>query len=188
MNERLWFLRRALGIVCAALLLALATAAWVGPTRVEQAIRFRLQVEAAQRGLSAHVDAVHLGLWPPLALSGLRVEKPGVWALDVDSVGVTLRVWGTGLLGRTRLALGRVSLRMPEQLGLEIGPTLWDVVAVPQGGFRTELRRPEADRRPQVRRPQRPYHRCGEDHIPHPIRPYDEYLRRISHELTSRSP
>jgi hypothetical protein len=72
----------------------------------------------------------------------VRVEKPGAWSLASDKVDVTLRLWGSGLLGRTRLALGGVTLIVPPGLTLESVPTLWDLMALPHGGFRAELREP----------------------------------------------
>ncbi len=95
------------GPVAAAFAVVAATllAAWLGSPPLERAIRDRIQREAARLGLVSEIEATRLGLWPPLALKGLRLSKPGSWALAVDTVEVTLRFGGRGLLGRTRLVL-----------------------------------------------------------------------------------
>ena len=128
---------------CIALLAALL-AARLGSPPLERAIRERLQRWAERRGLVSQVDAVHVGLWPPLSLSGLRLDKPGSWSLAVDALDVRPFVGGQGLRGRARLALGRLRLSAPAGLVLAALPTRWDVLAAPPGGYRFELREPAA--------------------------------------------
>ena len=125
----------------AALLAALA-GVWLRASPLERAIGDRIRREAARHGLVSEVEAVHLGLWPPLALKGLRLSKPGSWSLAVDTVDVTLRLAGQGLAGRTRIALGHLRLIAPGGLALEASETRWDVGAVPPDGYRAELREP----------------------------------------------
>ena len=142
MEHRLRRIRRPAAVAAAVLAVGIATAAWLGPPWVERAIRARLDREAAQRGLASRVEAVRVRAWPPLVLEGLRVEKSGAFSLAVDRVEVTLRPWGRGLLGRTRLALGRTRIEGPGGLALEAVSTRWDVVAVPPDGRVLELREP----------------------------------------------
>jgi len=119
--------------------LLLAGAIWLVPPRLARAIQAHIEREAARRGLRARVEAVAVGLWPPLALSGLRLESPQGWSLNVDSIEIGLRLRGNGLLGRTRVALGRVTLRAPAGLAVQIVPSRWDIAAT-RSGLRAELR------------------------------------------------
>jgi hypothetical protein len=125
-----------------AVLAAALVAAWLGSPPLERAIRDRIRREAARQGLVSEIEAVHVGLWPPLALKGLHLDKPGSWSLAVDTVEVTLRPGGQGLLGRTRLVMGHLRLIAPGGLALEAMPTRWDVKAASPGGYRAELREP----------------------------------------------
>jgi len=125
-----------------AALLAALVAARLGAPPLERAIGDRIQREAARRGFVSEIEAVHLGVWPPLALKGLRLSKPGWWSLALDTIEVTLRPGGQGLLARTRLALGHLRLIAPGGLALEATPTRWEVGAVPPGGYRAELGEP----------------------------------------------
>jgi len=126
---------------CVALLAALL-AAGLGSPPLERAIRERIQRWAERRGLVSQVDAVHVGVWPPLSLTGLRLDKPGSWSIAVDALDVRPFVGGQGMRGRARLALGRLRLSAPAGLVLAALPTRWDVLAAPLGGYRFELREP----------------------------------------------
>ena len=117
-----------------ALAMALAAATFFGASRLECLVTARILREAARHGLEAHVEAVHLGLWPLLRIEGLRVVKPGAGTLTVASVACSLRLSGSGVLGRTRLSLGPTLLTTPQGLALEAQPTVWDLSAVPNGG------------------------------------------------------
>jgi hypothetical protein len=123
----------------AAGLAVVLAAAWLAPPRLEQAVRSRLEREAARRGLEFHLQAIEVSLWPPLRMTGIRLERAGAWTLALDSVEVTPRVWGGGRPGRARVALGHGVLSLPGDLTLEAVATLWDVVTVPGGGYRAEL-------------------------------------------------
>jgi hypothetical protein len=98
---------------------ALAAAAWFARDTVEQAIRGRLESEGRRHGLAVRSEDVRLGVWPLVALKGLRVEKPGVWSLSAESADLTLG---------GSLALGRTKLTGPAGLTLDAVPSQWDVV------------------------------------------------------------
>ena len=117
-------------------------AAKIGCSYAERAIRARLEREASRCGWIAHFDAVRVGVFPPLRITGLRAERRGGWSVAADAVEVTLRPWGSGLVGRTRLRLGHVTLVAPASLSLEGAPALWDIEAAPANGLRAELREP----------------------------------------------
>jgi penicillin-binding protein 1A len=110
--------------------------------RLEQAVRARLEREAARRGARLQLGAVQVGLWPQLSLERVRLEKPGAVTLSAERVDVRLRLWGRGLLGRARLSLGRATLGGPAGLAAEAEPTTWDLEAAGDGGLRARLRAP----------------------------------------------
>jgi hypothetical protein len=138
--------------VCSLLALLLATGAWFGPRWAERRLRARIENEAARRGLRAEVRDVQVGLFPPLAVSGLRIERPGVWSLAVESARLTLRAWGRGLLGRSRVTIGRVSL-VAAGMTLEARPTRWRIEGAPHGGLRAVMEQPAAGSLVLTRRP-----------------------------------
>jgi penicillin-binding protein 1A len=138
--------------VSSLLALLLAAGAWFGPRWAERRIRARIESEAARRGLRAEVRDVRVGLFPPLAVSGLRIDKPAAWSLAVESARLTLRVWGRGFLGRSRLTLGRVSLAAGG-MTLDATPTRWRIEGAPRGGLRALMEQPAAGSLVLTRRP-----------------------------------
>jgi hypothetical protein len=96
---------------------------------LEQRVRERIQAEAFKRGLVARVDGVRVGPWPPVLLTGVRLEKPGQWSLTTDKAALSFRARGRGVLGRARLALGTTTIAAPAGLTLALVPTVWDVAA-----------------------------------------------------------
>jgi hypothetical protein len=120
---------RRLGLALLALAAALAALAWLGRAPAERAVRALLEREAARFGARARVGSVRVGLRPLVRLAGLRVEKPGVWSLSVESAGLHLT---------RRLSLGRARLEGPAGLTVDAVPTVWDLV----GDGALELRAP----------------------------------------------
>ena len=120
------------------LTLVLAPATYFGASRLERAITKRIEREAAGRGLEAHLEAVHLGVWPLLRIEGLHVLKRGAGALTVPTAAFTLR----GLLGRARLALGPVTLTTLAGLVIEAQPTVWEVAGAAPSGWSAMLQQP----------------------------------------------
>jgi hypothetical protein len=106
--------------VWVAVLAALAAgAALLARPRLERALSDRLQAEAARRGLVASVGSVHLGLWPPLRLRDVTVEKP---PMRLEAKGID--AWWRG---RTRLDVTDAVLRGPAGLTLSSEWTAWDL-------------------------------------------------------------
>ena len=128
--------------VAALLAAGLFAAAWLVPSRVEQAIRLRIEQEAVRRGLVVHVERIRVRPWPLVRLEGVRVEKPGSWKVVTDDVRVTLRPWGHGLVGRLRLAVDRLTVAGPAGLGFESVPAVWDVLRPGTGSLGAELHDP----------------------------------------------
>ena len=137
--------RRSL-VVGGAVLVALAAGIFaVGSRWAERRIASRIVREAEARGLVATVGSVNVGFLPPLAIRGLRVEKPGSWSLTAQTVRVTLRVWGRGIAGRARIALGPIAVSAPAGLSLDAAPSRWKVVRSASGGLAAELEDPDGD-------------------------------------------
>jgi len=113
-----------------------------GPRWLERRIVARITNEATRRGLVATISDLHVGLLPEVSLKSLRVEKPGSWSVDLNEVRVTLRVWGRGLLGRARVAVGSVAVSGPGELAMNAAPTRWRIVRKPEGGLAAELEEP----------------------------------------------
>jgi hypothetical protein len=130
----------------------LAAATGFGPGWAERRIRARIEGEAARRGLRVQIGALRVGFSPPLTLSALHLEKPGLWVLDVDSAHVSLRAWGRGLAGRSRLALGRMAF-VAGAITIEAAPTRWRLEGAPPGGLRARMEEPLADGLVVTRRP-----------------------------------
>jgi len=127
--------------LAAVALVGLATAgALVARPRVEQAIRARIQREAARRGLAASVRELRVGIRPPLRLLDLRLEKPGGWTVVLEGVDVGFRLWGHGIVGRTRLAVGSLAMTGPGGLQLRIEPTRWELALDRTGAVHAGLR------------------------------------------------
>lgn len=135
--------RRAKLLVLASAVLVLAGLASLAlRPRLERAVQARIEREARQRGLVATVALTRVGLWPPLELRGLRLEKPGAGSLHADSVTVTLRARGQGLVGHTHVALGHVTVQGPAGLSLESEASSWDLSQPGPGGYGATLREP----------------------------------------------
>ena len=107
-------------LVAAAVVAALAAAgALVARPGAERALGARLEKEADRRGVRATIGSVRLGLWPPLRLHDLALEKSGL-RLEAKQVDVSWR-------GRTRLDVFDAVLRGPADLSLASEMTAWDL-------------------------------------------------------------
>jgi len=121
-------------VVIAAVVAALVVAgALFARPRLEEALRGRLEKEAARRGAEATIGAVRLGLWPPLRLHDVAVSKSGLHfeAKQVDCF------WR----GRTRLNVSEATLHGPADLSLASELTTWDLRSA-GGSFTLALVKP----------------------------------------------
>jgi hypothetical protein len=118
--------------------IAIAAAAVVWRPRVEDAVRARIAREAAARGLAVRVDSVRVGIWPPLTLSGVRVEKPGTWSAETNEARLTLYPWAR----RVRVALGPLSASGPGGLAVDMSPAEWETPMSQNARIAVELRGP----------------------------------------------
>ena len=120
-NRRAWLL--------AGLLLTVGFAAFrFAAGRVEAMIAARMDAAALRAGLSLHIDALHVGLFPPVRLSGITIERPGQWSARIDQVSARPRWRGSSmerLAGRVTIGEARVTL--PAEMGFQTHRTVWDV-------------------------------------------------------------
>src|SRR5262245_6188956 len=114
--------RRALWGLLAAVLVLAAAALALRPV-VERTLRAKLQAEAARRGLELTLGQLRAGLWPPLRLRDVVVEKPGRLRLEAGRVDVWWR-------GHTRVDLFEAVLRGPAGLSVTADETSWNLVNI----------------------------------------------------------
>src|SRR5437867_3957259 len=117
--------------------LALCLGAFAVRPHLESKLRQRIEAETARRGLVARIDAVHLGLWPPLHMTGVVLEVRGGWRLTAD----TVEVWWPG---RTQLVVKQAVLHGPAGLKVAAESTTWDVFGIAREDFRVALRKPQS--------------------------------------------
>ncbi len=127
--------RRLLAAVAVAL--ALGLGAFAARPLVARTVRARIEDEAARHGLVARIDAVRVGLWPPLRLTGAALEQSGSWRLSAD----TVEAWWPG---RTRLIARHAVLHGPAGLTVAAEFTTWDVAGLVRDALRVALVRPQA--------------------------------------------
>jgi hypothetical protein len=99
------------------------------------AVRGMIETEAARRGVSARMEDVRVGLWPPLRLTGVALEIAGSWRLSAD----TIEAWWPG---RTRLVVRHAVLHGPAGLTVTAESTTWDVRGIARDDLRVALREP----------------------------------------------
>ena len=129
-RARLWI------FASAAAALALCLGALAVRPRLESRIRTWIEAEAARRGIVIRIDAVQLGLWPPLQLSGVSLKITDSWRLTA----VTVEAWWPG---RTRLVVKQALLQGPAGLTVASEPTTWDVDSIARENIRVALRKPQ---------------------------------------------
>ena len=78
------------------------------------------------------IDDTHVGLWPPLRLTGVGLDLPGNWRLSAKGVEVR---W----LGRTRLDVTDARLQGPAGLTIAAASSAWNVAGLGSGDLRIAL-------------------------------------------------
>jgi len=115
--------------------------------RLERRIEARIVAEAARIGAVARVDGVRVALWPPLRVSGLVVEKPGIGQVAVEEVSVRPRLLGRSGFGPfVRIAVGPTVVALAGDLEIQLNASEWDwdgrstaELAEPTGGLRLRV-------------------------------------------------
>jgi hypothetical protein len=125
---RRWALR---GLAFLVLLVAgLTLVAWLSRPWLEARVAARLEAAARKLGATSSVESVRLGLWPPLRLAKVSIEKPDQWTLAVDEAAVAPR-WSLHALG---LRLGALHVTHRSGLALDAPPTRWLVAGGTEAG------------------------------------------------------
>jgi transglycosylase-like protein len=127
--------RRFLAAAAAALVLCLGLLA-VRPF-LERTLRARIVDAAERRGLVVRIDAVHVGLWPPLRLTGAGLQITRTWRLSADAVEAR---W----IGRTRLLVRHAVLQGPAGLSVVAESSTWDVRGIATDDLRVVLDQPRS--------------------------------------------
>jgi len=117
-----------------ALLAIAALVAWLLRPRLEAAVADRLGREAARLGAVATVGRIRVGLWPPLALDDVRIDKPGQWTLSCERIAVMPRLSLRG----AQVGAGRARLVHHSGLEVQVLPASWRVESG-DGARRAEL-------------------------------------------------
>jgi penicillin-binding protein 1A len=109
-------------VLAGCLLVVFAAVARLGLDRLEGVLRGWIEAGAARHGLTARMGALRIRPWPIAAIEGLRLEKPGVATLSLDSIALS-----PGLSG-LRAVVGRAHLTGPAELSVDMEPTRWELV------------------------------------------------------------
>jgi hypothetical protein len=121
----------------AAAVLSLVLAANAARPLVARAVRARIEAGAARHGLTVRIEVVSVGLWPPLRLTGVVIERTGSLWLSARTVEAWWR-------GRTRLVADQVVLHGPAGLTASAASTSWLVKDFSGANLRVALGEPEA--------------------------------------------
>lgn len=94
----------------------------------ERKIATRIDQAAARAGLRVQYERLHVGLFPPLELIGITIEKPGQMTTRIDTVSASPRFRGPGGFGLFgRLKMGDIRVSLPADIDISFRPTAWDV-------------------------------------------------------------
>jgi len=118
---RLWILS---GLILLGGVLALR----LGAGYAERKIAARIERAATAAGLRVQYESLHVGLLPPLVLTGITVEKPGQISARIDTLSASPQFRGPrgfGLLGR--VAIGNVLVSLPADIEASFRPTSFEV-------------------------------------------------------------
>ena len=109
-------------------LLAGAFAFRLAARYVERRIVTRIEAAAARIGARVTFDQLRVGLFPPVRMTGIVIDKPGQWAARIESLSISpwlLGPRGFSLIGRVHM--GAWHLTLPADLELRLYPSAWDV-------------------------------------------------------------
>ena len=122
-------------VYAAAGALALCAAALAARPLVERRLRAWIEATAARHGLVARLDAVRVGLWPPVRATGVTLDSPRGVHLVADAV----EVWWPA---HARVVVRHAVVQGPAGLTVTVPSMTWDVAGRTGGGFNAVLTRP----------------------------------------------
>jgi hypothetical protein len=116
--------------------LALCAGALAARPLIERRLRTWIVATAARQGLVARIEAVRVGLWPPVRVTGVALDSGRGVHLGADAV----EVWWPA---HARVVVRHAVVRGPAGLTATVSTMTWDVAGRPGARFRAELIRPE---------------------------------------------
>jgi hypothetical protein len=122
--------------VIAAALVASLAAALLKP-RIERMVRERIESAAVRHGMVARIDAVRVGLWPFLRLTGVDLDLGHGMRLHADTIAVTYP-------GRLRLAVSAANLVGPASFRISSPATAWYMAGIRGEDLELTLIEPQA--------------------------------------------
>ncbi|HYV86169.1 MAG TPA: transglycosylase domain-containing protein [Patescibacteria group bacterium] len=115
--------------------LALCAGALAARPLLERRLRTWIETGAARHGLVARIDAVHVGLWPPVRVTGVALDSTRSVRLNAD----TVEVWWPA---HVRVVAHHAVAQGPAGLTVTTPSMTWDVTGLAGGGLRAVLIRP----------------------------------------------
>jgi hypothetical protein len=103
--------------------------------RLERAIRERIESAAAHHGLTAKIETVRVGLWPPVRLRGVSISSRSRWQLTAEMV----EGWWRG-----GLVVNQAFLQGPAGVTVAAKATEWDFSLLGGDDFRARLLLPRS--------------------------------------------
>ncbi|MEO8362309.1 MAG: biosynthetic peptidoglycan transglycosylase, partial [Vicinamibacteria bacterium] len=97
--------------------------------QVRARIATKIDATARQLGLRIQVDDIHVGLFPPVKLNGISIDKPGQWSATIKSVAMRPR-FSRGPNGFTttgRISVDEAHVALPADFELQSHPSVWDI-------------------------------------------------------------
>jgi hypothetical protein len=94
----------------------------------EQKIAARVQEAAARAGVRLRYESLHVGVRPPLVMTGVSIDKPGQVTARIDAISVGPQFRGSDgweLVGR--VAVGNVRVSLPAEIEVSFRPTTWEL-------------------------------------------------------------
>src|SRR5262245_40347622 len=94
----------------------------------ETRIAARIERAAREAGVSLRYEDLHVGLFPPVVLRKVSIEKAGLGVVTIDSISARPQFRGPrgfGLLARVKV--GTVTVSLPADLDALLHPTEWEI-------------------------------------------------------------
>ena len=110
-----------LGAIASALVVSVA--ALLLRSRLEHAVRTRIESAAVRHHAVARIGLVHVGIWPLLRLEGFDLDLRSGVRLHADMIAAT---WP----GRLRLAVRAATLAGPGGVSVRSPATAWDMAGI----------------------------------------------------------
>lgn len=120
-----------------AIVLVIGLAAPLLGSRLDRAVRSRIESAAVRHGAVARIRQVHVGVWPLVRLEGFDLDLGQGFRLHADTIAVT---WP----GRVRLAVHAATLDGPAAIRVSSPATVWDIEGLRGGDLRLTLVKPQA--------------------------------------------